>query len=274
MVTTGTPPASQGLAPDFGFVPGGATEMVPPRVLHRALPGWAIDLMREGVPGWDLKERGQRAVFSALFRTAASACQRGMPQSEWQAYVMEPRSRLSNQVRLRNGRTTLPDFKVQRLLNTAWDKATVWVEQQDPPATRRELLLRSRTDLTAALAKLEDPDSGLSSPDRNVLSYACAQIQVRAINQVTLPWRAVVAGTGLPERTVKNSLRRLQDNRHLILVRPGKAGANRRRANIYRLPAPPVPVNGSMGPPGKVYGTPGADAVGTPVPGVDDRGGS
>jgi len=186
---------------------------------------------------------------------------------------MEPKRRLGLQLTYRSGRTRRSEFKLQNLLDKIWDEATAWVSTQEAPATRKELLLRARPALTWARAKLEDPDAALSTADRAVLSYACDEIERRSLEKVTLPWRQVRDDTGLGERTVKSSLARLIDKRHLMVVTPGRSGTSgKRKATIYRLPVP-IPVNGSMGPPAKFYGTPPQDITGTPSSATDTAGG-
>jgi hypothetical protein len=50
---------------------------------YRALPGYMIDLIRDGVRWSKLRAGGDRAVFTALVRTAASAQQRGHTYPQW-----------------------------------------------------------------------------------------------------------------------------------------------------------------------------------------------
>jgi len=47
------------------------------RELNRALPGTMIDLIHNGVSTQELRYGGDRAVYNAAFKTAASATQRG-----------------------------------------------------------------------------------------------------------------------------------------------------------------------------------------------------
>ncbi len=248
--------------PSMAQTPG--VPVRPRRVLDRALPGPMIDLIRDGVPAQQLKASGGRAVYKSLWRTAASACQRGLDQWEWEEYVLQPQSELGRQLRLRDGRSQVPEDRVRKTLDRVWDQATAWTSEQEPPATRQELLLRARPSLTAARRKLEDPDASLTAPDRRVLGFACSEIERRGLERVTLPWRAVRDATGLGERTVKNSLQRLVSSRHLLVAVAGRSGQGpSRRATVYRLPYAPIPENGSMGPAAEFYGTPTLKVVGT-----------
>jgi hypothetical protein len=102
-------------------------------VLHRALPATMIDLIRDGVPAKALKERGDRAVWRALAKTASSAVQRGWDRADWEALVIEPRSNLGSQ--LRGGRRTKTPAESHKTLTSAWETAERWV-QQAPPGIR------------------------------------------------------------------------------------------------------------------------------------------
>ncbi len=91
--------------------------------LDRALPGPIVDLVRDGVPGSDLRERGGRTVYSALCRTAASACQRGWDAWEWEALILEPASTPGWQVELRDGIKPRTKQAVRKTLDSAWESA-------------------------------------------------------------------------------------------------------------------------------------------------------
>ena len=233
------------------------------RSLDRALPGPKIDKIRDGVPGAGLCEGGGKAVWSALLSTAASAYQRGWDCWEWQELVLSPSSALGRQVQLRDGRKPQSKMAVQKILDSAWDKATAWTSEQPPPHTRKEMAQDARARADALLLVAQDPAWPLLAADRRVLAYACELAKTRGINRVALPWRGVVEGTGVGERSVKNALRRLVRLNLLWLEERGKPGTYRARAALYALL--PVPVNGSVGPPAQICGTSRQDALGTPT---------
>jgi hypothetical protein len=97
----------------------------------------------------------------------------------------------------------------------------------------------------------------LPDADRRVLKFACDQAERLHTTRPAMPWRAVAEGTGLGQRTVRNSLRRLDEAGLLALAvhgLPAGPSSKRRRANCYRLPAGegahiPVPKVRSVGPP-------------------------
>ncbi len=236
------------------------------RPLDRALPGRMVDLIRDGVPPQALRQRGGKAVFSALFRTAASASQRGWDAWEWQELVMHPASILGLQVQLRDGFKPRSPKDVQKLLDDAWDKATAWVNEQPPAFTKRQMAAEIELKTASLMGKAEDPGFPLADADRRVLAYACDQAKARGTDTVALPWRAVVEGTCLGERSAKNALQQLHDKGLLTRVEAGRSGTKNPRAALYRLAALPVPVNGSVGPVAQVCGTPEAATRGTPLP--------
>lgn len=72
--------------------------------MDRALPGHMVDLIHNGASFTDRSQRGDRATFKALFRTAASASQRGWTYAEWASLVMDPRHELGRQAQLTSGK--------------------------------------------------------------------------------------------------------------------------------------------------------------------------
>ena len=62
-----------------------------------------LDLIRDGVSTAELRARGDRAVWSALVRTASSATQRAWDAWEWAELVTQAGSVLGEQAR-RNSR--------------------------------------------------------------------------------------------------------------------------------------------------------------------------
>jgi hypothetical protein len=216
-------------------MPGPSPQRRARRPLDRALPGPLVDLIRDGVGGRDLRFEGDRAVWSALVRTAASAAQRGWDAWEWEELVLQPDSRLGVQAQIRRSRR-LPEARVHQTLDAAWDRATAWANEQPPPFDGQEMADEVERKAVLAELRLQDPDNGLLDADRRVLLYAVAEARQRGLDRLALPWRSIKDATGLGERTVKKSLRRLDAGGHLILEKPGRPGPSSRRASLYRLP--------------------------------------
>ncbi|MGI8746805.1 MAG: hypothetical protein ACR2J4_00440 [Deinococcus sp.] len=206
--------------------------------LNRALPGPVIDLIREGVRADDLAARGGRAVWSALVKTAMSACQRGWDCWEWKAVILEPASHLGQQVRLKDGARPRTAKAVRETFDNAWETATVRVSES-PARGRHEALG------TAAAVRdfVADPDSPLTDAQRAVLAAAAAVGLRVGTDRVALPRRDLLAATGLGLTALRTLLRALHDIGLLVQVDPGRAGgpaAKKRRAALYRLPSPDV----------------------------------
>ncbi len=241
--------------------------------MNRALPGPMIDLIRDGVPGQELRQRGDVAVWSALLGTAASARQRCWDREEWEAELSHTVSTLGRQARLKKGRRERSAKAYAQLLYDAWDKATVWVSEQPPPFTRAEMAEEAEQRVRRVLLLVQDLDSDLTEAERAVLAYAANEALARGLTRVALPRRSIVSRTGLGERTIRTALERLERKRLLTLAVPGRPGATQqaRRAALYLLPTEEALAQylyrgtRSMGPPAQNYGTPVDPRCGTPT---------
>jgi hypothetical protein len=234
--------------------------------LNRALPGRTIDLIREGVSPADLRERGDRAVYSALVRTAMSACQRGWDCWEWEAEVQAAQSHLGQQVRLRVGAKPRTAKAVVAMLSDAWEAATVKVSES--PATGRDAAFVTAAALRDFVA---DPDSPLQDAQRAVLAHAAAMATTYGTDRPALPRRDLQEASGLGLTALRTVLRGLHDAGLLVLVDPGRSGGpnvRKRRAALYRLPSPDALYlyreTRSVVPLAQVCGAPASTQVGAP----------
>lgn len=235
-----------------------------------ALPGRTVDLIRDGVRPADLRAGGDRAVWRALVSTAASALQHGHDFTDWASLVTETRSNLGRQMRLKGGTKERPQRTVERTLLKAWETAEKFVAEAPAAFSRDDALAQVALvrDWTA------DGDSPLDDEERAVMAAACRVAERNGTTRPALPRRALVAETGLGERTVRTTLDRLHRRGLLVLEVAGRAGGDvaRRRAGLYRLPQPEALETSylyrgtrSMGPPAQVYGTPDESGPGTPA---------
>jgi hypothetical protein len=234
--------------------------------LDRALPSRTIDLIREGVSPADLRERGDQAVFSALVKTAMSACQRGWDCWEWVEVVHDARSHLGQQVRLKGGAKPRTAQAVAKTMDAAWEAATVKVSES--PATGRDAALATAASLRDFVA---EPDSPLADPQRAVLAHAAAMAMQYGTDRPALPRRGLQEATGLGLTTLRTVLRGLHDAGLLVLVDPGRSGgpnARKRRAALYRLPSPDALYlyreTRSVVPLAQVCGAPAPSGIGAP----------
>lgn len=207
--------------------------------MDRALPGWAIDLIRDGVPAADLKARGDRAVWSALVRTAASAHQRGQDAMEWEYLVLDTRSHLGQQLRLKDGHRVRKPLTVKKTLANAWDAAVVWCSEREPAWTAEDAAREAEERAAVLVDLIADPDTELSDAERSVLDHATAQARAYHRPEVTLPRQRMLEATGLGLTALRTALRRLEASGLLTLAQPGRRsapGSSRPgRAAVYRL---------------------------------------
>lgn len=231
-----------------------------------------LDVIRDGVRPAELRRDGQRAVWSALFRTAASAAQRGWDCWEWQELVQQPSSVLGRQVATRDGVRQRTPEATAKTLHDAWDRATAWASQQPPRWTRAEATAQAvrRADLVAELAA--DPAADLDPAQRAVLAHAAGLARARGIDRVAMPRRDVLAATGLGLTALRTALARLDAQQLLVLAEQGKRSPSGGRANLYRLAREDHPAlalylyreTRSVVPPAQVCGAPGVRADGAP----------
>lgn len=207
--------------------------------LDRALPNTMVDLIRDGAPKWDLRKRGDQAIYSALCRTACSAVQRGWSRAEWAEEVQSKRSMLGVQAGLKNGSKPRTDKAVEGTMRAAWAAAERWAEDAPAPVTRSDVEAKCKKlmDLVA------DPSVTLGDVDRAVLGFAISEALARGTDRPTLPLRATAEGANVSVKAVRLSFARLDRDGLLVCeVRGVPSGPNAKtcRASAYRLPDPSV----------------------------------
>jgi hypothetical protein len=249
-----------------------------------------IDVVRDGLAPDELRGRGDTAVWGALRSTAMSAMQHGYGFPDWCATVLEPRSRLGAQVRVRVGRGDKPRSTedVHRQLASAWDSAAKRVAES--PAWSRDDVLAVVQELQDVLA---DEMHRATDAEAAVLAHALEVAAEKGTTRPALPRHAVVtaaARAGIGERAARTALQRLVDADVLRLVLRGRPGIGKGgtsgRAGLYQLPTaealraslcrrtrpmgppqaqPHKPMGpqaaASPGPPAQTYGTPTSDAA-------------
>ena len=201
--------------------------------MNRALPSTVIDLIRDGADEQDLRARGDRAVWSALVRTASSARQRGWSRVEWADLVTAKRSRLGYQASLK-GSKERTRVALEKTLRGAWDAAGKWLETTPAPITRGDIEAKARNLRDYAA----DATTDLRDNDRAILCFAADEALRRGTDRPTLPLRAIAEATGLSVKAIRLALPRLDTSGLLRLeVRgtPGGPNTKERRASAYRL---------------------------------------
>ncbi len=242
--------------------------------MDRALPDWAIDLIRDGVPAADLAARGSRATWRALLRTASSAQARGWDRMEWEYLVLEPKSKLGFQLRLRDRNRERSSDAINKLLADAWEAAWEWRTEQPQPWTKDQVRDKASERAQATLLLIADADADLNNQERAVLQYAAQETQRRGMLRVALPWRDVRDATNLSEYATKRTLAQLRERGLLYRESRGRSGgeeSGKRRAALYVLPTEealrPYMCRDTrpMGDAAEAYGTSAKEAPGTPA---------
>jgi hypothetical protein len=178
--------------------------------MDRALPGRHIDLIRDGVPGYDLKTKGRTAIWSALITLAMSAQMRSWDQCEWQDLILAPTSRLGLQVRSKGPERSLPGMQVQRLLDRAWEKAWELRTARDANWTPAQAKAEAHERAQIVADAVADEDVDLNDNERAILAHAVEQTRLRGFTNVALPRRAIYAATGLGSTVVAKTLASLE----------------------------------------------------------------
>jgi hypothetical protein len=206
---------------------------------HRALPAKMIDLIREGVPRNDLKDRGDRAVVGALVSAAMSAIQRGWPFHEWVAVLDDPLSKLGMQAKIDGRRwKSLSKSAHLRRLESAWERAEKSVAER--PAA--DFFAKIPDEIAKIRSWIDEVPF---SPNHRVLMLdAVEEAAQRPTLQPALAWRRTKER--LEKRGIKLTGRQIKEDGYdelcahgaLTLVargRPGRGGSSG-KANVYRLP--------------------------------------
>lgn len=204
---------------------------------HRSMPSWAIDLIRDGVPGAELRENGQRAVWDALGRTALAAINAGHSRAEWENEVARPVSRLGHQNRVKSSGKERTVKAANDSLNSAWERAMKRAIEQ-PAWTPAEAAIEAARRSEGLLLVAADPDLDLSSAQRDLLVYASRMATAQGSVSVNLPRLATAKNLGLGEKAVRLHLDHLVASGLLVLAERGRARTKTRagKANVYRLP--------------------------------------
>lgn len=263
--------------------------------MNRALPGWAVDVIRDGIPPSDLHRRGDKAVWTALRRTAISAQIRGWTETDWLSAVLAQPGHLGQQARLRsrgksrrNPATTKPRSAVDtdKQLRSAWKSAAAWLSTRPDVMAAEEVVRRGAERAAAVLEVVQDPAADLTGPERDVLAHAASTVlrlhrEGKQVDLAPMARREVADCTGLSERITRTTIGRLVGRNLLQLVVRGSSGVPGAKredgrpwatAGLYRLPEPDtlarllsVPENRSVGHHAHISGTDVPDPHGTPA---------
>lgn len=204
--------------------------------LNRALPTWAIDAIRFGLPGNDARDG--RKVWGKCVSIAMSARRRGWTETDYVNEVARNESRLWVQLSTRrDGRPSSPR-SAYRALRKAWAAGV---------ANINDVAQRTKDDIRAEAVerafmwtdRLTDGLDGLTTTETAVMQYVITQTEQRGMFRVTCPGRDVAEYAKVSHPTAARTLPALANKGLLIRYsrgRPGKDGTG--KAAIYGLSDP------------------------------------
>lgn len=212
-------------APPTGVIPGrNATE------LDHALPGHAIDRIRDGIPS-----RNPTHQYGALVSICMSAQLRNWTKNQLETEVCDPyTSKLWVQLsRTSNGKSR-PQTTMTRTFDSAWDSATHNLASPDNDYDMTQTAIELAFTWTD---HLDDPaiDFNLTDSEEAVLRHVIAETERRQWCKVALPTRQVEEATKLGRQRVRTAMRKLTEREILTQYTKGQRGATSGRAAIYGL---------------------------------------
>lgn len=201
--------------------------------LDRALPGWGVDAISDGVPTSDGRE-----IWGMAVRIAMSAYRRGWSESEYLGEIAGTNSRLWIQLGTRRGGGTLSKSAAYKALRKAW---SMGVANANDVGARTLAEIRSDAVELAYLwaDRLDRGTDGLSRAETSVMAYVIAETERRGMLRVTCPRRQVAAYAEIGEECAKGALSRLTKRGLLVKYSAGRSGKpGTGKAAIYGLMSP------------------------------------
>jgi hypothetical protein len=250
-------------------VPDHAPERPP---LDRALPGWAVDAIRDGI-----RSNDARKVWGKCLDIAMSAKRRGYTEQQYVDAIANANSGLWAQLmKRRDGRTSsMP--RAYKELRKAW--AAGLVNVQNVGIRTREEIGDDAVELAYEWSdRLDARTDSLSAQETAVMTYVIQQTIARRMLRVTCPGREVAEHAGMPHRTAARVLAALVDRGVLVKHSAGMRGEpGKGRAAIFGLRDPaalvahrhgevPLCANGEATQNHENTATPEASAPRTPDP--------
>lgn len=206
--------------------------------LNRALPGWAFDRIKFGIPGDQKLDR--RKLWGECVRIAMSAQRRGWSESEYLTEITINKTGLWRQLTTRRNGQPYPDKHGYKELRSAWEAARLNVN--DVGTRTRDEIASDAMDLAFMWVEwITDHPGQLSDIEAGVMGYVIGETERRGMLRVTCPGREVAEFSKTSHRTAARVLNRLVERGLLIKHSPGrrwKKGSPSGRAAIYGLADP------------------------------------
>lgn len=198
-----------------------------------------VDLIRDGVSKERLKQRGSRAVFSALISTAMSWQNRGWTYDMWVSTLREPQSLLFRQVQLDHRKMPRTARAVTADLQSAWTKAKGYIAER--PALTGADIRKAAQERLDQLDSLERSAWPLDDRALLVLRHVLETAAEIGTTTPAIPVRNVMTATRLPSAmAAQRALRRLEAEDLIRCVERGRPGRGKSsgRASMFTWDTP------------------------------------
>lgn len=207
--------------------------------LNRALPGWAFDHIKFGIPGDQIRDR--RKLWGECVGIAMSAQRRGWSESEYLTEIAINKTGLWRQLTTRRDGQPYPDKHGYKELRSAWRSATLNINAVGGVRSRDEVAADAVELAFQWVDRLTDGTDCLDEAEAGVMHYVIGETERRGMLRVTCPGREVARFSKTSHRTAARVLNRLVERGLLIKHSPGrrwKKGTTSGRAAIYGLADP------------------------------------
>jgi hypothetical protein len=207
---------------------------------HAALQPRYIDLIRDGVPGWQIRRKGRDvAIYNGLYRTALAAVNAGWPFAEWTYLLRSRGSVLGNQAATKRNGEDRPQAAVDKQLRIIWDRASTQA-RRSPTFTEAD----RRSYVAGVRTWLSDPDCPAPENQRRVLDAIARRAAELNVTSPACPRSYLLAETGLGLTALRTALAQLIESGLLVQVQKGRRGTKESPSSgvaaVYRLPRPEV----------------------------------
>jgi hypothetical protein len=210
---------------------------VPEPHLNRALPGWATDAIRVGIPAQDASDR--RKVWTMCMKIAMSAHRRGWSQTEYSTEIAG-----SNHGGLWQQLTVRPDGRRRsaasgyKALWKAWDVGAANVSKTGV-RTKQEIAVEAANLANRWANRITEGADGLSETEAAVMGYVLTETERRGYLRVACPGRAAAEFAKVSHASAARVLATLTKRGLLVKHSAGRRGTgSARRAAIYGLVDP------------------------------------
>lgn len=208
---------------------------------RRSLPPRYIDLIRDGVPGWQMKRDGRdKAVYNGMYRTALAAVNAGWDFTEWAYQLTRRGSVLGAQAATKRNGEDRPQQQAEKQLRIVWDRAAAQAEGSPSFGVedRRAYVADVRTWLS-------DPGCPAAENVRLLVDAVARRCADLGVTSTACSRDYLMAETGLGLTALRTAQRLAEESGLLFIVQKGRRWRSGQApasgiATVYRLPRPEV----------------------------------